>query len=88
MGVTFAFLISSPLVDAVTVAMFAGMFGLRTTLIYVGSGIVLSMVAGFVLGKMNLEPLLTELLRFEPYTQSPDLAALEPAPAVTFGLTI
>ena len=36
----------------------------------------------------RLEPLLTELLRFEPYTQSPDLAALEPAPAVTFGLTI
>ncbi|MGC3953970.1 MAG: lipoyl(octanoyl) transferase LipB [Propionicimonas sp.] len=36
----------------------------------------------------RLEPHLTELLRFEPYAPSPDLAALEPAPAVTFGLTI
>jgi len=59
LGVTLAFLISSPLVDAVTVAMFMGMFGLKTTVIYVVSGIVLSMIAGFILGKMNLENLLT-----------------------------
>ncbi len=63
LGVTFAFLISSPLVDAVTVAMFAGMFGLKTTLIYVGSGIVLSMVAGFILGKLKLEHLLTDWVK-------------------------
>ena len=37
LGITFAFLISSPLVDAVTVAIFLGMFGLKTTLIYVVS---------------------------------------------------
>jgi uncharacterized protein len=60
LGVTFAFLISSPLVDAVTVAMFFGMFGLRITLIYVFSGIVLSIVAGYILGKMKLEYLLTD----------------------------
>lgn len=36
----------------------------------------------------RLEPLLSELLRFEPYPQSPDLAALAPAAPVTFGLTI
>lgn len=60
LGVTLAFLISSPLVDAVTVAMFFGMFGIKTTLIYIISGIVLSMVAGYILGKMKLESLLTE----------------------------
>lgn len=60
LGVTFAFLISSPLVDAVIVAMFFGMFGLRITLIYVFSGIMLSMVAGYILGKMKLEYLLTD----------------------------
>lgn len=59
LGVTLTFLISSPLVDAVTVAMFMGIFGVRVTLIYVMSGIVLSMVAGFILGKMKLEHLLT-----------------------------
>jgi len=60
LGVTLAFLISSPLVDAVSVAMFLGMFGWKTTIVYVVSGIILSMVAGFLLGKMKLEHLLTD----------------------------
>lgn len=59
LGVTFAFLISSPLVDAVTVAVFMGMFGLNVTLIYVISGIILSMVAGYILGRLKLEYLLS-----------------------------
>jgi uncharacterized membrane protein YraQ (UPF0718 family) len=59
LGVTLAFLISSPLVDAVTVAMFMGMFGLKTTVVYVTSGIIISMIAGFILGKMRLEKWLT-----------------------------
>lgn len=63
LGVTLAFLISSPLVDAVSVAMFLGIFGLRITIIYVVSGIVLSMMAGYILGKMRLEPLLTDWVK-------------------------
>ena len=63
LGITFAFLISSPLVDAVTVAIFWGMFGLKTTLIYVVSGIILSMIAGYTLGRMKLEPLLTDWVK-------------------------
>jgi len=63
LGITFAFLISSPLVDAVTVAIFLGMFGLKTTIIYVVSGIILSMIAGYILGKMKLEPLLTDWVK-------------------------
>lgn len=60
LGVTFAFLITSPLVNEVAVAMFIGMFGLKTTLIYVTSGIVLGTIAGMILGKMKLEPLLSD----------------------------
>lgn len=60
LGVTLAFLISSPLVDAVSVAIFIGMFGVKTTIIYVVSGIILSMVAGYILGKMKIEHLLTD----------------------------
>ncbi len=54
LGVTFAFLITSPLVNEVAVAMFLGAFGIKTTLIYVVSGILLGVIGGFVLGKMNL----------------------------------
>jgi len=63
LGITLAFLISSPLVDAVTVAIFFGMFGLKITLIYVVSGIILSMIAGYVLSKMKLESLLTDWVK-------------------------
>ena len=71
LGVTFAFLISSPLVDAVTVAIFFGMFGWKTTIIYVVSGIVLSMISGYTLGKMKLEPLLTDWVK--QYLKNPPL---------------
>lgn len=55
LGVTFAFLITSPLVNEVAIAMFIGMFGLKATIIYVTSGIILGMIGGFILGKLKLE---------------------------------
>ena len=55
LGVTFAFLITSPLVNEVAIAMFIGMFGLKATLIYVSSGIILGMIGGYILGKLKLE---------------------------------
>lgn len=55
LGVTFAFLITSPLVNEVAVAMFLGSFGVRATIIYVVSGILLGTIGGFVLGRFKLE---------------------------------
>ena len=55
LGVTFAFLITSPLVNEVAIALFIGMFGLKATILYVSSGIILGTIGGFVLGKLNLE---------------------------------
>ena len=44
---------------------------------------------GLVEVARRLEPLLAELLSFEPYQSSPDCAALpHPTPAVTMGLTV
>lgn len=63
LGVTLTFLIASPLVSEVAVAMFLGSFGWRVTLIYVVSGTLLSMVAGFILGKMHLEPYLSDWVK-------------------------
>ncbi|MEX2604385.1 MAG: permease [Gracilimonas sp.] len=60
LGVTFSFLITSPLVNEIAIAMFLGMFGVKATLIYAGSGILLGTIGGWILGKFNLEPLLSE----------------------------
>ncbi len=60
LGVTLAFLISSPLVDSVVVAMLVALFGIKTTLIYVLTGITISVIAGYALGKMKLEKYLAD----------------------------
>lgn len=59
-GVTFSFLITSPLVNEVALALFLGMFGMKTTLIYAGSGILLGAVGGWVLGKLKVEQYLSD----------------------------
>lgn len=63
LGVTFAFLITSPLVNEVAIAMFIGMFGLKATVIYATSGILLGTIGGWLLGKLNLEPLLSDWVK-------------------------
>ena len=55
LGVTFSFLITSPLVNEVAIAMFLGTFGAKTTLIYVLSGVLLGTIGGAVLGRFRLE---------------------------------
>ncbi|MBQ0112482.1 MAG: permease [Bacteroidales bacterium] len=59
LGVTFSFLITSPLVNEVAIAMFAGSFGYKVTIIYVASCILFGSIGGFVLGKMNLAKFLS-----------------------------
>jgi uncharacterized membrane protein YraQ (UPF0718 family) len=59
LGVTFAFLITSPLVNEVAIGLFVGLFGLKTTIIYVVSGVLLGTISGIILQKLKLEPYLT-----------------------------
>ncbi len=63
LGITFAFLITSPLVNEVAVAMFLGYFGVRITVVYVVSGLLLGMVGGFILGKLKLENQLSDWVK-------------------------
>ncbi|NMM25337.1 MAG: permease, partial [Phycicoccus sp.] len=55
LGVTLSFLIASPLVNEVAIGLLFGMFGIGPTLLYVGAGLVIAVVAGFVLGRLKLE---------------------------------
>lgn len=63
LGVTFSYLITSPLVNEVAVAMFLGLFGIKATLIYAGSGILLGMIGGFILGKLKLDRHLSDWVK-------------------------
>jgi len=63
LGVTFSFLITSPLVNEVAVAMFLGLFGIKATLIYAISGILMGVFGGFILGKLKLDRYLTDWVK-------------------------
>lgn len=59
LGVTFAFLITSPLVNEVAIGLFIGLFGIKTTLLYIISGVLLGTISGIILQNLNLEDYLT-----------------------------
>ncbi|HBK70881.1 MAG TPA: permease [Flavobacteriaceae bacterium] len=59
LGVTFAFLVTSPLVNEVAIGLFIGLFGLKMTAIYIISGILLGTISGIILQKLKLEKYLT-----------------------------
>lgn len=59
LGVTFSFLITSPLVNEVAIGLFLGLFGVKITIIYVLSGILLGVVSGLILSRFKLERFLT-----------------------------
>ena len=60
LGVTFSFLITSPLVNEYLVVLMLGFFGWKIALAYTISGIVIGVVSGFVLGKLKLEKYLVK----------------------------
>ena len=55
LGVTFSYLISAPLSDAVVIAMLFSLFGWKIALLYVCLGLLIAIIAGLVIGSMNLE---------------------------------
>lgn len=55
LGVTFSYLISAPLSDAVVIALLFSIFGWKIALLYVGIGLLIAIVAGLIIGAMNLE---------------------------------
>lgn len=55
LGVTFSFLISSPMVNEVAVVLLWGLFGWKIAVIYMSAGLSVAIVAGFLIGKLKLE---------------------------------
>ena len=52
LGVTLSFLIASPLINEVAVVLLYGLFGFKIAALYIGSGLVIATLAGFVLGRI------------------------------------
>ncbi len=54
-GVTFSFLISSPMNNEIAIALLFGIFGWKVTAIYIGFGLLVAIFGGYLIGKMNMQ---------------------------------
>ena len=54
-GVTFAFLISAPMVNEIALVLLFGLFGWRIALIYMSMGLLIAMATGWIIGRLNME---------------------------------
>jgi uncharacterized membrane protein YraQ (UPF0718 family) len=59
-GVTFSFLIAAPMINEVAVVLLFGLFGWKTALLYVSTGLAIAITAGFVIGKLKVERFVEE----------------------------
>jgi len=77
LGVTFAFLVASPMVNEVALVLLWGLFGPAVALAYMAAGLIVAIGAGLIIGRLNLE-------RFvEPYVyQVRSGAAIEMRPSM------
>ncbi|MBK8023499.1 MAG: permease [Chloroflexi bacterium] len=55
LGITFSFLITSPIMNEVAFVMLLGLFGWEVALLYLASGVIIGVIAGLVLGRLKLE---------------------------------
>jgi len=70
LGVTFAFLIASPLVNESSLYLFPAMFGMRVTITYNLIGMAIAILGGMLIQKLNLEKYVKpELLKFKSRQQ-------------------
>jgi hypothetical protein len=55
LGVTFSFLIAAPMINEVALVLLFGLFGWKTALLYLSTGLIIAMFSGYVIGRLKLE---------------------------------
>jgi uncharacterized protein len=55
LGITFSFLIASPLINEIAVAMLFALFGWQIAVLYIVSGLIIAIIAGIIIGRLHLE---------------------------------
>jgi len=63
LGVTFSFLISSPMVDLGSLILLMSIFGAKVAIVYVILGLVIAVVGGTLIEKLHMEPYVEKFIR-------------------------
>lgn len=55
LGVTFSFLISAPMVNEIALVLLFGLFGWKIAALYMGTGLAIAVIAGWIIGRLKME---------------------------------
>lgn len=55
LGITFSFLISSPMVDLASLLLLSSFFGMKISILYVVLGLIIAILGGTIISKLNME---------------------------------
>lgn len=70
LGVTFSFLIAAPMVNEVALTLLFGLFGWKVALLYLGLGLSVAIVSGWIIGRLKMEAHLEDWVRNMPRTSA------------------
>ena len=80
LGITFSFLITSPIMNEVAFVLLLGLFGWKVALLYLVSGVTIGVIAGIVLGRLKLEGYVEDFV----YAVKPRTSTLQPEERITW----
>lgn len=76
LGVTFSFLVASPMINEVALVLLLGMFGWKIALIYIISGLFIAIISGLIIGQMKVENLVEPFVYENKINGSIDLPSM------------
>ena len=76
LGVTFSFLVSAPMVNEVALVLLFGLFGWKVAGLYMGTGLLIALITGFIISRLHMEKHLEEWV-LELIRDKPAAAQLE-----------
>jgi len=77
LGVTFSFLIAAPMVNEVALVLLYGLFGWKVAALYLVTGLLIAMVAGWVIGRLKMERYIEDWVREIRMGDAEDTQALD-----------
>lgn len=70
LGVTMSFLVSSPTINEIALVLLWGLFGWKVALAYIGSGMVIAVLSGYIIGKLKMEKYVENYVREKSSTEA------------------
>jgi len=84
LGVTFSFLVASPMINEVALVLLLGLFGWKIALIYIISGLIIAILSGMIIDKIKVENLVESFVYQNTINGNVDLPSMSQKERITY----